>query len=215
MDKAVSLLGERFGRRVVIARSANEPSGGATWLCRCDCGTETVVWASSLKRGKSTSCGCAQLDAVTKHGYCRIPEFKVWESMVSRCRNPSIKNYANYGGRGIDICDRWLSFKNFIEDVGRRPSPTMSIERLENSGDYSPENCKWATPTDQARNKRKYKNNKTGVTGVTLRKGRWIAHIGIAGKLVRLGSFKSLDAAKEVRESAEQTQGYNPSHGRL
>lgn len=89
-----------------------------------------------------------------KHGLTKIPEYKVWKSMKYRCSNPNLNNYKDYGGRGIKVCDRWLSFTNFIEDMGRRPSNKHSIERVNNDGNYEPSNCEWATTDKQSANKR-------------------------------------------------------------
>jgi len=143
-------LGDRFGRFTVI-------SGGTRrycWICRCDCGTQREITGSNLRAVKSTSCGCLRRERNnhTTHGATGTLTHKRWRAMRSRCLNPSASNYANYGGRGITICDRWSDFESFLADMGECPGPEMTIERLHNSRGYEPGNCIWATKLTQARN---------------------------------------------------------------
>lgn len=152
--------GKRFGRWTVIERVQNAGSRTA-WLCKCDCGTESRVATCHLVSGKSLSCGCYR-DETTKnratvHGYTDSSEYKTWCFIKSRVNNPRNPSYNDYGGRGIRICDSWNDFKAFYEDMGAKPSSLHSIGRIDNDGDYCPENCRWETPKQQANNTRRNK----------------------------------------------------------
>lgn len=151
------LTGKRFGRWKVIRIAGRTSLQSVTFLCRCDCGKEKVIVGSSLRFGDSTSCGCYQKETVTKDGESHTYIHKSWRAMISRCINVNHQNYHNYGGRGIKVCKRWYTFKNFKKDMGERPSSRHSIDRINNDGDYKPSNCRWATQKEQSNNRR---NNK-------------------------------------------------------
>lgn len=140
------MTGQRFGKWEVL-RFSHMTRESSWWVCRCDCGTERPVSRSVLMEG-SWHCGCEY------HGMCGTPTYGSWESMIQHCYNPNASYYKDYGGRGIKVCDRWrYSFRNFYDDMKDRPD-NCTLSRKDNDGDYTPENCEWATIDVQNRNKR-------------------------------------------------------------
>lgn len=149
-----ALIGAKFNRWTVIGYNKCYLKR----LCRCECGTEKAVNASSLVRGESTSCGCYLRALLSNqfrtHGSSGTKAYNAWSAMRGRCNNPNNPNFHHYGGRGIKICERWERFENFLADMSEPPSTKHSIDRMNNDGNYEPSNCRWATQKQQSRNKR-------------------------------------------------------------
>jgi len=162
MPPFVNLVAKRFGKLTVIRRGPNTSYGRTAWVCLCDCGTENMIVSASLVSGHSTSCGCVYARAIGErsktHGDSvnrkQSAEYRVWAAMLQRCNNPANKDYPDYGGRGITVCERWAKFENFLSDMGRRPSRRYSIDRQKNDLGYFKENCEWVIHTRQTRNAR-------------------------------------------------------------
>lgn len=154
--------GDRFGRLVVIKQLAPDRHQKTRWRCRCDCGRVVDANGSHLRSGHTTSCGCGKVEAFgdrnRTHGMSHLPEYMIWKLMKQRCYWRAHRYFKDYGGRGIRVCARWRkSFANFLADVGHRPTPRHSLDRYpDNDGDYKPTNVRWATPKQQAANKRAY-----------------------------------------------------------
>lgn len=206
MKKLVpDLKGKRFGRYYVICfdKVKHETKH---WYCLCECGKVRSVSGYLLFTGQTKSCRCLNIANHTKHGKSDSSEYKTWRAMIERCYDKRNGSFADYGGRGITVCDRWKnSFENFLEDMGMKEGDKNTIERINVNGNYEPSNCLWASIKDQARNKRKFKNNKSGCPGVSYyrRLNKWRVEIGINNSKKSLGYFLELDDAIKARKDAE------------
>lgn len=151
------ITGRKFAYLTVIESIWREDRKETWWRCRCDCGNEALARVGDLKRGDRISCGCMTRKNVKKHGLSNSPEYKSWDAMRQRCNNPRNDNYKNYGARGIRVDPRWEDFNNFYEDMGPKPFPTASIDRINGEVEglvyhYTKENCRWSSSAEQREN---------------------------------------------------------------
>ncbi len=157
MGRFRDLSGERFGRLLVLQKNGYNKHHQLYWLCECDCGNRKNVLGCVLSRGDTNSCGCLAKESIAKvnyrHGMTKTPIYGLWHSMIQRCYDKNCNVYYRYGGRGINVCNKWQTFEGFYEDMGDKPKG-KSLERLDNDGDYCPENVVWADAKAQANNRR-------------------------------------------------------------
>lgn len=153
-----SLEGQVFGRLTVQHFAGSNKHQSRTWFCKCECGGNSTVPTQHLTSGHTASCGCANVDANRKHGLYKSSEYTIWGQMKDRCYRAGTSKYGRYGGRGIRVCDAWReSFAAFYRDMGPRPSKDYTLDRIDNDGDYGPDNCRWTTADVQYRNRRQTK----------------------------------------------------------
>lgn len=191
-SNCIPMEGTVWGSLTVISRQGKTFDGKATWLCLCDCGNTVTLAGKNIRNGNNKSCGCLKAKSMLEnrqnrvlHGHAgskRSAEYKSWSSMIARCTNKNRAAYRDYGGRGVKVCDRWLSFENFLLDMGNRPHGT-SLDRIDNNGNYEPTNCRWASSEVQARNNRR--NVNITFNGVTKALIDWAKQIGVSAPTLK------------------------------
>ena len=154
MPNFIDITGQRFGRLIALKQAGLSKSRSVLWLCRCDCGVTVIVSSGNLRGGNSRSCGCRKGGVIHRHSRVGSRTYHSWSAMLQRCNNPNNVGYKNYGGRGITVCQPWQTFANFLADMGERP-PGRTLDRIDNDRGYSPDNCRWATYSEQTTNQRR------------------------------------------------------------
>lgn len=178
------VVGQRHSRWTVVSVAEPGERGGVLVDCVCDCGSTRTMYLAEVQRGKPQSCGCLTLDVnrarMRTHGHAAkhnmSPAYRSWADMVKRCTVSTSTGFHKYGGRGIKVCSRWMSFEGFLADMGDRPAG-KTLDRIDNEGNYEPGNCRWATPAEQARNTRR--TRLLTIDGETLCLADWAARVGI------------------------------------
>lgn len=191
MAKPIDLTGRTFGRLTALEHVGTHRKG-RVWRCSCECGAYHDAVSGRLLNGWTRSCGCLSSDhgrslgfASATHGLShKSSEYNIWSGMKARCLNPKTASFKRYGGRGISISQRWVdSFQNFLTDMGERPGPEYSLDRIDANGDYCPENCRWATQRDQQNNRTN--NNIVTALGRSMSTARWEEVTGIRALTIR------------------------------
>lgn len=209
----MSIIGNKYGRLTVVALNpwtGNGKNPKRYFDCLCECGGEKRVQYNNLLSGRVRSCGCLGREVRYKHGHYvnsrATPTRQSYEDMIRRCSDSTRKDHRWYVDRGIRVCDRWLGdggFLNFLSDMGEKPAK-MTLDRINPDGNYEPSNCRWADATTQSRNTGLFRNNKTGVRGVSRnRAGKYLAGIRVDGKTKHLGTFATIEEAAKARKQAE------------
>ena len=198
------ISGQKFGRVTVISYSHTNEDKKACWNSVCDCGKKFVVSGKNLRNGNTKSCGCYAVEVTIKnsttHGECiggKTPEYYIWIAMKDRCLNSNNKSYKRYGGRGITVCDKWKnSYAAFLKDMGNKPTPNHSIERVDNFKGYSPDNCIWATDKQQMNNTRV--NRILTYKGESLTVAQWSDKLGIKQVTLNMRLFRGWDVKRTL-----------------
>lgn len=198
MPVRIDLVGCRFSR-LYVAGIHDRGVSGARWKCICDCGRMKIVYGTALRNGRTKSCGCINgVDGLWKHGRISSPEYRSWDGMIQRCTNPNAKGYMEYGGRGIRVCDEWRDFRKFFSDMGERPSPFHSLDRINVNGNYEHGNCRWATIAMQRNNTRR--NLVVCIAGRSDTLANWVRLLGVCEYSLAYGRIrKGMDPRKALQ----------------
>jgi len=202
MPKFIDQTGKRFGRLVVLKEVGRSPSKKVLWKCLCDCGGETVTTTGNLMIGDTTSCGCYLKERITKHGGWKKSSYNSWRAMMRRCYNPKDKDYVRYGAVGITVCSKWHDYLTFEADMGE-PQGKETLDRIDSYGNYEPNNCRWASPTVQARNIKTPKISKTGHIGVIFHNKKYYSCITVKSRKFYSKVFNNIEDAILARKELE------------
>lgn len=204
MPKFIDRTGQRFGKLIALDRAGYTKTKKILWRCKCDCGKETLVDICSLVTGNTVSCGCYLKERITKHGGWKKSSYNTWRAMMRRCHNPQDKDYRKYGAVGVSVCPEWHDYTKFAADMGE-PEGTQTLDRIDPYGNYTKENCRWASLPVQARNVRVRTTTKSGVTGVTNVYGnKWMAKISAGKKSFYSKIVDSIEEAAAARKELER-----------
>lgn len=211
MSEPLDLVGQKIGRLTVIRNAGRTAARKTRYECRCDCGETIVAIGSSLLSGHTKSCGCLKAEMAArinfKHGYRGTRIYKIWANMKSRCSNPNTPAYGRYGGRGISLCEEWESFEHFYEwAVANGYSDDLTIDRIDNDGNYCPENCRWITQKEQCNNKRN--NHLLTHNGETLTISEWaqklnVNYFSLHDRITKLGWSAEKALTTQIKESVK------------
>jgi hypothetical protein len=204
----VDLRGQKFGRLTVISRAETDEVRKTRFLCRCQCGSEKAILASSLRSGRTTSCGCLARELSSQrsktHGETTgtkiTVEYRAYSEAKKRCNNPNSKEYQRYGARGIQFL--FPSYESFLEHLGRKPDPSLSLDRIDSNKHYEPGNVRWASVTTQRLNQGLRSDNRSAFRGVVLHRGRWEAYISLNHSRKFLGCFSTAEDAAVAYDRA-------------
>ena len=213
MGKTKDLTGKKFGRLTVLRKIGKDDRSNVIWECQCDCGNKTNITTVRLNRG-TKSCGCLVKETAiktgkknTKHNKCNTSEYTTYKGIKGRCYNTNNKDYPSYGGRGIKVCDRWIeSFQNFYDDMGPKPSKKHSLDRIDNNGDYEPNNCRWANLEDQNNNRRS--NKYITYNNETLTYAQWSRRLGGSDGIVHGRIKRGWDPIKAITTPVRKNNTY-------
>jgi hypothetical protein len=214
--KVIDITGVRFGKLIALSIVGKDSRNNYKWEFICDCGNTKVSTVNQVRRGSVKSCGNHSTEYVSrKHGMRKTRFYGIWTNMKQRSTNQSHRDWYKYGGRGIDLHADWMDFESFksdmydsyLEHVAKHGEDNTSIDRVNNDVGYSRSNCRWATRSEQERNKRDVVRSSSGVKGVSWhgKAGKWRAHIKRNGKFKHLGLFESIEDAAEARGEAEKS----------
>src|SRR3990167_6391721 len=193
--KRIDLTGRKFGR-LTVKRLVGYSNHQSRWACICECGKIHEAVSGHLKSGEVLSCGCLQKENRIKHGMCWTAFYRRWQAIKGRCLNPNNSDFKRYGYRGITVCKRWMKFENFLADMGKPPNG-LTLDRIDNNKGYSPKNCRWATPLQQANNSRRNRLIKFNCETRSL--SHWARHFNLCRTTLRYRINRGWDIDKALK----------------